>query len=143
MAIYTNQNHSYCYIFTSVPNVQDLFATLAGGKLFTKLDLSHAYQQLELDAECQHYVTVNTHKGTYRYLRMPFGISSAPSIFQSVMDKMLQGIDHVMRYLDDILIIAESEQEPRRVLDEVLTRLEDSGVRVKLAKCTFAQTSVH
>ena len=48
-----------------------------------------------------------------------------------------------MCYLDDILITAESEQEHRRVLDEVFTRLEDSGVRVNLAKCTFVQTSVH
>lgn len=125
-----------------LPNVEDLFASLAGGKVFSKLDLSHAYQQLELDAESQHYVTVNTHKGTYRYLRMPYGVSSAPSIFQSVMDQILQGMDHVMCFLDDILITAESEQEHLKLLDEVLTRLEKCGVRVNLAKCEFAKKSV-
>ena len=53
-------------------NVEDLFASLAGRKVFSKIDLSHAYQQLEIDEESQSYVTVNTHKGLYRYLRMPY-----------------------------------------------------------------------
>ena len=125
-----------------LPKVEDLFASLPGGKVFSKLDLSHAYQQLELDAESQHCVTVNTHKGIYRYLRMPYGVSSAQSIFQSVMDQILPGMYHVMCFLDDILITDESEQEHLNVLDEVLTRLEQCGVRVNLAKCSFAQKSV-
>ena len=89
-----------------LPNVEDLFASLAGGKVFSKLDISHACQQLELDAESQHYGTVNTHKGIYSNLRMPYGVSSAPSIFQSVTDQILQGMDHVMCFLDDVLITA-------------------------------------
>ena len=125
-----------------LPNVEDLFASVADGKVFSKLDLSHACQQLELDAETQHYVTVNTHKGIYRYLRTPYGVSSAPSTFQSIMDQILQGINHVMCFLDDILITDESEQEHRNVLVEVLTRLEQCRVRVNLAKCSFARKSV-
>ena len=81
-----------------LPKVEDLFASLAGGKVFSKLDLSHAYQQLELDAESQHYVTVNTHKGIYRYLRMqcckylPVGYGSDPAGYGSCH----QGMDHVI-----------------------------------------------
>ena len=48
-------------------NVDDLYASLAGRKVFSKLYILHAYQQLELDSESQHYLTVNTHKGIYRY----------------------------------------------------------------------------
>ena len=125
-----------------LPNVEDLFVSPAGSKAFSKLDLSHAYQQLELDAESQHYVTVNAHKGIYRYLRRPYGVSSAPSIFQSIMDQILQGMDHVMCFVDDILITSESKQGHLNVLDEVLTRLEQCGVRVNLAKYSFSQKSV-
>ena len=64
-----------------VPNVEDLVASLAGGKVISKLDLSHAYQQLELDVESKHYVTMNTHNGIYRYMRMLYGENSAPNIF--------------------------------------------------------------
>lgn len=46
-----------------LPTVQDLFSTLAGGKLFTKLDLKQVYQQLEVDESLQEYLMINAHKG--------------------------------------------------------------------------------
>ena len=79
----------------SLPNVDELFARLSGGKFFSKLDLSHAYLQLPLDEESKQYVTINTHKGLFRYHRLPFDVSSAPAIFQSYMDTLLQGLSGV------------------------------------------------
>ena len=64
------------------PKTEDLLPTLDGGQKFTKLDMSQAYQKLELDEESQKFTTINTHKGLYQYNRLPFGISSAPGIFQ-------------------------------------------------------------
>lgn len=87
--------------------MEDLFATVAGGKIFNKLDLSNAYQHLETP-ERQKYLIINTHKGLYAYLRLTFGIASAPAIFQSVMDQILQGMSNVVCYLDEILISAKT-----------------------------------
>ena len=87
-----------------IPKVEDLFAKLTGGCMFTKIDLSQAYLQLPLDEESKRFVVINTHKGLFRYTRLPFHISAAPGIFQRVMDNILQGIPGVMVYLDDILI---------------------------------------
>ena len=125
-----------------LPNSEDLFATLAGGTLFSKLDLSHAYQQLELDENSKALLTVNTHKGLYQYNRLSYGVSSAPSIFQAVMDQILQDMPGVVCYLDDILISAKNKVEHLELLDKVLTRLEKYGVRVKLAKCEFMSSEV-
>ena len=75
--------------------VDDLLASLAGGKSFTKLDLAHAYQQLVLDGESSQLTTINTHRGLFRYKRLPYGISAAPSIFQCTMESLLQGIPKV------------------------------------------------
>ena len=61
--------------------VEDLFAAPGGGKLFSKVNLSQVYQQLPLNNESKQYVVINTHKGLFRYTRLPFGISSAPGIF--------------------------------------------------------------
>ena len=65
---------------------------LLGDKLFSKIDVSHAYQQVELDEDSQKYLTINTHRGLYRCKRLPFGVSSAPAIFQRIMDQLLQGL---------------------------------------------------
>ena len=82
-----------------IPKAEDLFATLERGKPFTKLDLSQAYQQLKLDEGSRKYVVINTHKGLFRYTRLPYGISSAPGIFQKAMEGLLQGIPHVTVYI--------------------------------------------
>ena len=72
-----------------------------------------------LDDESNKFMVINTHKGLYQYTRMPFGISSAPAIFQHVMDTILQGLPNVLYYLDDILITGATDQEHVRNLDEV------------------------
>ena len=73
-----------------IPRIEDLFARLAGGKTFTKLDISQAYQQLMLEEESRKYVVVNTHRGLFRYNWLPFGVSSPPGIFQRAMENLLQ-----------------------------------------------------
>ena len=125
-----------------IPKVTDLFATLERGKVFTKLDLSQAYQQLTLDAESQKYLVINTHKGLFRYTRLPFGISSAPGIFQKTMESLLQGIPHTTVYLDDILVAGENEDDHLQTLKKVLKRLADAGLRAKRSKCKFMVDSV-
>ena len=103
-----------------IPRIEDLFASLSGGKEFTKLDLSHAYQQVPLDEASRQYVTINTLKGLFRYNRLPFGVSSAPSIFQRIMETLLQGIPGVCVYIDDILVTGKTTQEHLEHLAEVL-----------------------
>ncbi|XP_064395566.1 uncharacterized protein K02A2.6-like [Halichondria panicea] len=125
-----------------LPRIEDLFASFSGGKKFTKLDLKHAYQQIELDEESKPLTTINTHKGLFQYDRLPFGVSSAPSIFQRVMENLLQGIPGVCIYIDDILITGHTEEEHLEHLTEVLTRLSKAGLTLKKAKCSFFLDSV-
>ena len=125
-----------------IPRIKDLFASLSGGKEFTKLDLSHAYQQVKLDeASCQ-YVTINTHKGLFRYNRLPFGVTLAPSIFQRIMETLLQGIPGVCIYIDDILVTGKTTEEHLEHLTEVLRQLKEAGMRLKKEKCAYLLPSV-
>ena len=125
-----------------IPKVVDLFSTLAGGKVFSKIDLSQAYQQLPLADKSKQYVVINTHKGLFRYTRLPFGVSSAPGIFQRVMENMLQGIQNVIVYLDDILLSSATESDHLKLIDHVLDRLEKAGLRARKGKCQFFVPSV-
>jgi len=111
-----------------IPKVEDLLATLGKGRTFTKIDLSHAYQQLPLDETSCKFVVINTHKGLFRYTRLPFGISSAPGIFQRVIESLLSGIPGVVVYIDDILVTGPTEKEHLAALDEVLSQLEGAGL---------------
>ena len=94
-----------------LPQVEDLFASLAGGQAFSKLDLAHAYLQLPLDIASKPLLTINTSKGLYQYRRLPFGVSSAPAIFQHTIESILRGLPHTSVYLDDILVTGHSEKE--------------------------------
>ena len=117
-----------------LPNAEDLFPTLCRGKILSKIDLSHAYHQVE-----QKYLTINTHKGLYRYKRLPFGVSSAAAIFQRIMDQLLLGVKFTVCRLDDILISGSSPEEHLQILEEVFGRLQDHGIRLNPAKCIFFQ----
>ena len=88
-------------------------------------------------------MAINTHRGLYWYKRLPFGVASAPSIFQCTIKSILQGIPHVTVYIDDILITGTTQEEHLHNLEEVLGRLEKANIRLKLCKCAFFLPSVH
>jgi DNA-binding phage protein len=123
-----------------IPRIVDLFSKSAGGKLFSKLDLSQAYLQVCLEEEAKKFIVVNAHKGLYRYNQLPYGISSSPGIFQRTMESLLQGIPHVVVYLDDILVTGGTPKEHMCHLREVLLRLSTAGLRLQKNKCTFMVT---
>ena len=76
-----------------LPTAQDLYTALVGSKIFSKLDLSHAYAQLGVDKESQEYLTINTHKCLYSCLKLPYGVKSTPKISKAKMDQILHGVE--------------------------------------------------
>lgn len=123
-----------------LPRPEDLFTALTGGNKFTKLDLIEAYMQMELEEESRKYATINTHQG---FTRVPYGISSAPMLFQKTMDTILQGKRRGICYIDDILITGEDDQEHLKTLSEVMEVLQSHGIKIKREKCEFLKDSVH
>ena len=91
-----------------IPHLSHLFTVLVGGQKFSKLYLSDAYNQLELDSESQKYLVINMHKGLFKFRRLPFGVSSAPAIFQRVMNKVLKNLSKTTNFFDDILVTGPS-----------------------------------
>ncbi|UYV66132.1 K02A2.6-like, partial [Cordylochernes scorpioides] len=125
-----------------LPTQQDLFSTLAKGKYFSKLDLRNAYLQLEVDPGTRPLLTINTHKGLFRFKRMPFGLANAPSYFQSVMDRVLSGIGGVICYIDDVLIATASIEEHLALLKTIFARLAKYNIKLKKEKCLFLQKEI-
>lgn len=70
---------------------EEIISEMAGAKYFTKLDASQGFWQLRLHKDSTRYCTFNTPFGRYSFLRMPFGISSAPEVFHRAMEHMIEG----------------------------------------------------
>ena len=92
--------------------------------------------------EAKSILTINTHKGLYRYTRLPFGIASVPAIFQKTMDILLQGVPNALCYIDDIIITGQDDKAHLQTLQEVLKRLHSHGFRLKKSKCVFLGKAV-
>ena len=89
-------------------------------------------------------LTINTHKGLFRIERLNFGVSSAPAIFQPVIDRVFSSVKNVVCYLDDILIRTRSVEEHKEILSEVVfQRLEKDSIKAKLSTGEFFKSSVN
>ncbi|XP_054272632.1 uncharacterized protein K02A2.6-like [Macrosteles quadrilineatus] len=125
-----------------LPQPDDIFAALSGCQFFSVLDLQSAYLQMPVAESSQELLTLTTHKGLFRLRRLPFGLSSAPALFQAAMDKILSGLSGMVAYLDDVIVGGSSRQEAYSRLELVLQRLSDYGVKVNESKCNFLQSQV-
>ncbi|XP_055524749.1 uncharacterized protein K02A2.6-like [Wyeomyia smithii] len=125
-----------------LPHPDDIFADLAGCRYFSQLDFSDAYLQVEIEEESQKYLTINTHRGLFKYNRLPPGIKSAPGAFQRIIDSMVAGIPGVKPYLDDIMISGKTKEEHNRSLHEVLERIKTYGFHLKIEKCRFGLSQI-
>ena len=125
-----------------LPTTDDLFTKLEGGVKFAKMDLCHAYQQIELDEDSQNLLVLNTHQGLMKYKRLNFGVATTPATFQRAIEGVLQGTRGTAVYLDDIIITGKSVKEYEENLMTTLTKLEEAGLTVKESKCEIDMDSV-
>lgn len=125
-----------------LPRIDDIFATLSGGEQYSKLDLSHAYQQVLLTEESQPMTAITTHVGNFVYKRVPFGIKCIPENFEKLIEETLCGLASTVVFLDDICVTGKNKETHMRNLRAVLKRLNDAGLRVNWSKCEFFKDSV-
>ena len=100
-----------------IPNPNELLSRVAGGNVFSALDLRQAYAQLPLSKASQKYCVIASHRELYAFQRLPFGVASAPAIWQKTMNEILQGIPCVVCFYDDVLVsgtvIVECDASPQ------------------------------
>lgn len=125
-----------------LPTVDELFATMSGGKKFSKIDLRQAYLQMEVNPDDRHLLTINTHKGLYECTRLLYGIASAPAIWQRAIENILQGIPGVSVFLDDIRITGPTNEIHLQRLEEVLQRLQEHQLKINVEKSCFFQDEI-
>ncbi|CAB3261284.1 unnamed protein product [Arctia plantaginis] len=127
-----------------MPRIEELFAELSGGELYSKIDLTNAYQQLFLSEDSRAYSAITTHIGTfvYEYLRTPFGLKCIPEKFQKFMEETHRGLKSTAVFLHDVAVTGANRSEHIANLKAVMTRLREVGLRIKLKKCEFMKESI-
>lgn len=122
--------------------MDELLSELRGAAVFSTIDLTCAYHQLPLHADSRDMTAFIMHEGLFRFRCVPYGLSSAPSAFQKMMETVLKGVPSVRNYLDDIIVYAASQSEHDKTLHTVIQKLTDAGLTLNMQKCTFNQTSL-
>ena len=123
-----------------IPKIQDLMMKLEGFMYGTSLDLNMGYYHIELCPDSKKLCTIVLPFGKYEYQRLPMGLSNSPDIFQEKMSTLMHDLEYVRAYIDDLLIISKgSWTDHLEKLDEVMSRLEQAGLKVNAKKSFFGR----
>jgi hypothetical protein len=131
-------NEKLCSDSYPIPRIETAFSAMAEMKVYAKFDLSGAYNQLVLDEESRELTTINTPLGLLRWTRLPYGVKTASAQFQAAIESILSDeMPNRIIYQDDIAIGAKSEVELARLVETVLTKLKDAGLKINENKCVY------
>ncbi|XP_037028712.1 uncharacterized protein K02A2.6-like [Bradysia coprophila] len=125
-----------------LPTPDSIFATLNGGKYYSKIDFADAYFQLVVDESSKKYITINTHRGLFQFNRLPFGVKVASAVFQQIIDAMIAGLDRTCGYQDDITVNGRTIEEHNRNLIALFERIKEWGFNIRHHKCKFMMTEI-
>ena len=125
-----------------LPTVDDTLAKLRGAKIFTTLDLTSGFWQIPLADDCVDLTTFITPFGRFRFKRLPFGITSAPEIFQRRLQQLMDDIPNVLVFIDDIIVFGTTLAKHDEALGKVTDRLKTAGLTLNDRKCRFRQHEV-
>ena len=127
-----------------LPRIDELLDRLRGAQWFSKLDLASGYHQIRVAEDDIHKTAFNTRWGSYEFLVMPFGLTSAPGTFQRVMNDIFAPLmdNCVVVFIDDICIYSQSREEHIQHLREVLKLLQKHRLYVKASKCVFLRQEI-
>lgn len=123
-----------------LPTIEDVATRLHGAKVFTVLDVSKGFWHIPMDDTSSFPTTLHTPFGRYHWQRMPFGISSAPEVFQRRMHELIDGLHGLEVIVDDFVAVgfgdsrAEAICDHDRNLEAFLQRCDKRDIRLNPEK---------
>ena len=126
-----------------IPRIQDMLLKLEGFQFATSLDLNMGYYHIELSPRSRELCTIVLPWGKYEYLRLPMGLCNSPDIFQEKMSGLMEDLEFVRAYIDDLLVITNGSYEDHlKKLEEVFLKLRNAGLKVNMKKSFFARAEL-
>ena len=127
-----------------LPRVDDLLDALNGYSIFSTLDLRSGYWQVSMCPKDREKTAFMTPNGLFEFLRMPYGLSTAPATFSRAISIVLSGLTYeiCLCYFDDVIIFSKDMQQHCERFSTVLERFRNQNLRVKASKCSFGCDNV-
>ena len=130
--------------FRPIPSTEEIFDTLQGSAYFTTLDMSWEFYQLPMEPKSQNYSAFSTPFGSFKWLRMPMGLTGSSNTFQSLMEHVLVGLtwNITVPYLYDFIIFSKTPEEHIKRLQQVFQRFREANLKINPTKCAVFRTNV-
>ncbi|PIC13741.1 hypothetical protein B9Z55_027598 [Caenorhabditis nigoni] len=127
-----------------IPNIHEILDLCAGKSLYTTLDFQQGFHQIPVEPTHCARTAFACHLGVFEYIRMPMGLKGSPGTFQRVMNAMIKEMQaRVFVYVDDMVLTSETAEQHLKDVEEVLDKIEKSGMKLRPEKCKFAATEIH
>ncbi len=121
-----------------IPKISTTLQELEGFTYAMALDFNMGYFTIRLDPRAAKMFTIIFPWGKYSYLRLPMGFAGSADIFQAEMMDLMEALEYVRAYIDNLLVITRGTLEDHLdKLREVLRRLREAGLKVNAAKSCF------
>ncbi|CAJ1944719.1 unnamed protein product [Cylindrotheca closterium] len=122
-----------------LPKISDLLTDISGFTYASAIDLNMGCWNVRITPETSKLCTIILPWGKYIYQKLPMGAMSSAYIFQEAMNRLMEGLSHILTYLDDILCVTKGDFEDHlQRLELCLQRLHKAGLKVNLPKSEFA-----
>lgn len=127
-----------------LPMITEILGTLSGHKVFSVLDATEGFHQVNLHPDSRHFTAFLTPIGLYQYKRVPFGFTNSPAIFQRAINEVLgPGLyRRCAAYVDDIIVFGRTQEEHDDNLQWTLSRCHQFNLKINPAKCQFSKSSI-
>ena len=127
-----------------IPSIEELFDTLESRAYFTSIDMSAGFYRVPMEESSQDYTAFSTRFGSFKWLRMPMGLTGSPPTFQGQVEKVLVGLTWkiCVPYLDDIIIFSSTPEEHLERLRLVSERFRSHILKINPDKCDFFRMKV-
>ncbi|UYV61650.1 hypothetical protein LAZ67_1005756 [Cordylochernes scorpioides] len=137
-------NEIICPDVHPLPLIETVLDKLAHAKIFTNVDISSAFWQVEIEPSSRNLLAFVTLEGQYQFSRLPFGLRNSPQIYERALSQVIQKyeLDFIAHYFDDFVIFSNTIEEHAQHIQKFFLVCQEENIKLNYNKCEFFKTQI-